>query len=224
MNIVAINGSPNNSQGCTGRLLAALADGARAEGASVTLFELGSLTVKPCTSCRTCQKTGTCVIQDDFPRIKAAMIEADGIVFGSPNYISSVSAQLKALLDRCFSMLHCQVLYGKYAATVVASGGPMCQMTEDYLAHVIGICGCWHAGSVVTGGGALDDPDLAPDILKEGRDLGAKLAAAIKAKKIFPEQQDRLEQNFETMHWLVSEHKDIWPYEFEFWQKHWHRR
>ena len=62
MNIVAINGSPTADKGCTGRLLAALADGARAEGATVTLFELGSLTVKPCTSCRTCQRIGTCVI------------------------------------------------------------------------------------------------------------------------------------------------------------------
>jgi multimeric flavodoxin WrbA len=149
------------------------------------------------------------------------MIAADGIVFATPNYIASVSAQLKALLDRCFSMMHCQALHGKYAAVVVASGGPFGQMPEEYLAHVAGTCGCWLAGSVVTGGGALDNPDLAPDVLKEGRDLGAMLATAIKTGQRYPEQQELIEQSFETMRWLVSEHKDIWPYEFEYWQTRW---
>jgi multimeric flavodoxin WrbA len=221
MNIVAVNGSPSGSKGCTGRLLAALIDGAREAGAVVTLFELGQLTVKPCTSCRTCQRVGTCVIEDDYPKIKAAMIAADGIVLASPNYISSVSAQMKALFDRCFSMFHTQMLKGKYGAGVVASGGPMCQMTEEYLMHVTGSIGCWKVGSVVTGGGALDDPDQAPDVLKEARELGNKLANAIKTKQRFPEQEEEREQSFEIMRWLVSEHKDIWPYEFEYWQKHW---
>ena len=76
MNIVAVNGSPTGAQGSTGRLLAALIEGACEAGAAVTLFELGQLTVKPCTSCRTCQQTGSCVIDDDYPRIKAAMIAA----------------------------------------------------------------------------------------------------------------------------------------------------
>jgi multimeric flavodoxin WrbA len=221
MNIVAVNGSPTGEKGCTGRLLAALIDGAREAGAEVTLFELCNLTVKPCTGCRTCQRVGTCVIEDDYPKIKAALIAADGIVLASPNYISSVSAQIKALLDRCFSMFHTQALHGKYGAGIVASGGPMCQMTEEYLMHVIGSIGCWKAGSVVTGGGVLDDPAQAPDVLKEARDLGARLANAITTKQRFPEQEEALEQSFEIMRWLVSEHKDIWPYEFEYWQKHW---
>jgi len=67
----------------------------------------------------------------------------------------------------------------------------------------------------------LDDPDLAPDALKEGRELGSRLAEAIKTKQPFPEQQESREQAFEIMRWLVEEHKDIWPYEFEYWQTHW---
>ncbi len=221
MNIVAVNGSPTGSQGSTGRLLAALAEGARAAGAEVTLFELGQLTVKPCTSCRTCQQTGACVITDDYPRIKAAMIAADGIVLASPNYISSVSAQMKALFDRSFSMFHCQALHGKYGAGVLASGGPTYQMAEEYLLHVIGSSGCWKVGSMGTGGGVIDDPDQAPDVLKEAHDLGGRLADAIKNKQRFPEQEEEREQHFEIMRWLVTEHKDKWPYEHEYWQTHW---
>jgi multimeric flavodoxin WrbA len=221
MNIVLINGSPTGAEGSTGRLLAALADGAAAAGAAVTLFELGSLSVKPCNSCRTCQQIGTCVINDDYTQIKAAMIAAGGIVLASPNYISNVSAQMKALLDRSFSMLHCQMLHKKYGACVVASGGPRYQQVEEYLTHVVGTSGCWKVGSVGTGGGLLDDAAEAPAVLKEARDLGQKLAEAIKTQQRFPEQKEEREQCFEMMRWLVEENKERWPYEYEYWQTHW---
>lgn len=221
MNIVAVNGSPTCSKGCTGRLLAALIDGAREVGAGVTLFELGQLNVKPCTGCRTCQQTGSCIIDDDYPRIKSAMISADGIVLATPNYISSVSAQMKALFDRSFSMFHTQMLQGKYGAAVMASGSPMYQRPLEYLMHVIGSMGCWKIGNVATGGGLLDDPEQAPEVLEEARDLGKRLVGSIAAKQRFPEQEEALEQSFEIMRWLVEEHKDKWPYEYEFWQTHW---
>lgn len=221
MNIVAINGSPNGPQGCTGRVLAALGEGAREAGAEVAIFELGKLTVKPCTSCRTCQQIGTCPIEDDYGRIKSAMIEADGIVLASPNYISGVSAQLKALLDRSFSMFHCQTLHGKYGACIVTSGGPMYQEPQDYMMRALGRTGCWKVGSVGTGGGALDDPGQAGEVLKEARDLGGALATAIKTKTRFPDQEEELEQSFEIMRWLVASQQDKWPYEYEYWQTHW---
>jgi multimeric flavodoxin WrbA len=221
MNIVVINGSPTGLQGSTGRLLAALADGAREAGASVKDFELGELTVKPCTGCRTCQKIGSCVIDDDYTQIKAAMIAADAIVLASPNYISNVSAQMKALLDRSFSMFHCQMLHGKYGACVLASGGPLFQQVEEYLMHVVGNSGCWKVGSVVVSGEALDDPGEAPAVIEEAHDLGCKLAGAIKTRQRFPEQEEEREQCFEMMRWLVEENKDRWPYEYQYWQTHW---
>jgi multimeric flavodoxin WrbA len=223
MNIVLINGSPTGAQGATGRLLAALADGAAEAGAEITLFELGRLTVKPCNSCRTCQKIGTCVIEDDYTQIKAAMLAAGGIVLASPNYISNVSAQMKALLDRSFSMLHCQMLHKKYGACVVASGGPLYQSVEEYLLHVVGNSGCWKVGSVATGGGLLDDEGESPQVLAAARALGNKLAEAIKTQQRFPEQEEEREQCFEMMRWLVEENREQWPYEYEYWQTHWGR-
>ena len=221
MKIVAINGSPNGQQGATGRLLAALVEGARSEGAEVRIFVLAKLAVKPCTSCRACQQTGTCPIEDDYHEIKAAMIAADGIVFGSPNYISSVSAQLKAVLDRSFSMIHCQALYDKYGAAVVASGGPAYQQPMEYLTQIVGRCGCWKVGGVGTGGGVIDDPEEAPAVLAEARELGAALARAIKEKQHFADQAEELEQGFEMMRWLVEQRKEHWPYEYQYWQTHW---
>ena len=221
MKIVAVNGSPNGGNGSTGRLLDAVIKGAESAGADVDVFELGTLTVKPCTACRNCQRIGTCTLDDDYSRIKAAMIAADGIVLASPNYISTVSAQLKALLDRSFSMIHCQILHGKYGACVIASGSPMYQKLEEYLLGVLTSSGCWQVGCIAAAGGALDDPSQAPDVLSQARALGGRLVGAISGKLHFPEQEQDLRQSFEIMRWLVREHKDSWPYEFEYWQMHW---
>lgn len=221
MKIVAINGSPTGIQGATGKVLAALLEGAQEQGAEVQLFELGAGTVKPCISCHTCQKSGHCVIEDDLQPIQKAMRESDGIVLGSPNYIDDVSAQLKALLDRCFSMFHCQTLNGKYGASVVTSGGPNYQRIEQYLLEKIGTIGCWKVGSMVAAGGLIHDPEYAPAIKEDARELGRKLAHAIATQTTYPEQIDARDECFEVMRWLVESQKEAWPAEYEYWQKHW---
>jgi adenylate kinase len=43
---------------------------------------------------------GKCVIPDDMQEIYSKMLEADGIIFGSPVYFWGVTAQAKALSDR----------------------------------------------------------------------------------------------------------------------------
>lgn len=221
MKIVAVNGSPTGSKGTTGRTLAALVEGARSEGAEVQIFELGAGTVKPCISCHTCQREGRCVIEDDCPAIHRAMVESDGLVLASPNYIYNVSAQMKAFLDRSFSMFHCQTLNGTYGASVIASGGPGYELIENYLMRTLGGLGCWKVGNIVAAGGALDDPDQAPGILQEARQLGISLAKAIAAKTSFAEQIEERSNTFEIMRWLVESQKDQWPYEYRYWQEHW---
>ena len=222
MKIVAVNGSPTGEKGSTGRSLAAVAAGAREAGADVTLFELGRLQIAPCTSCHVCQKTGECPIEDDYPTVKDALLAADALVLASPNYIYNISAQLKALLDRSFSFIfHCQALHKKYGAAVLASGGPQYQRVEEYLLHVLGTMGCWTVGSFVAGGGRLDDPDEGPRALEEARELGRTLAAAVKDKQRFPDQEEGRMLTFEMMRWLTEQNKSEWPYEYEFWQNHW---
>jgi multimeric flavodoxin WrbA len=221
MKIVAINGSPKGSTGNTGSVLNALLAATHEAGAETELFLLGELAVKPCISCRVCQRTGRCAIEDDYPKIKAAMLEADGIVLASPNYIYNVSAQLKALLDRSFSMFHCQMLAGKYGAAVLTSGGPLYEQVEQYLMHVIGNSGCWKVGSITALEVQFRDPEQLSQALQEAADLGHRLAAAIIRKERFPEQEPEREQCFEMMRWLVAQEKDSWPYEYEYWQTRW---
>lgn len=222
MKIVAINGSGTGATGSTGQTLTGVVEGARKAGAEVETLLLTKLTINPCKSCHTCQKTGQCVINDDYPKIRDTMIKADGLVLASPNYISNVSANIKALLDRSFSILfHCQAMYGKYGAVVVASGGPMYQQVEDYLLHVTGTMGCWKVGSLVVASEQMNILDERAKTLENAKDLGRRLVEAIKTGQRFPEQEEQHKMAFEMMRWLVESQKDTAPYEYEYWQKHW---
>jgi multimeric flavodoxin WrbA len=61
---------------------------------------LASTSVLPCLAWDTCHRKGRCPQKDEFESIKEKIFESDGIVLASPNYIFSVSAQLKAFMDR----------------------------------------------------------------------------------------------------------------------------
>ena len=57
--------------------------------------------INPCLDCRACERNKSlCVQKDDMQKIYPKLIEADGIIIGSPVYMSTVSGQLKALMDR----------------------------------------------------------------------------------------------------------------------------
>jgi len=70
-------------------------------GVETELISLRGKEIKPCLGCYKCQELGRCVQdKDDFHDILEKMKEAEGIVLGSPVYLSSVVPQMMALLDR----------------------------------------------------------------------------------------------------------------------------
>ncbi len=70
-------------------------------GIDTHLISLRGKEIKPCTGCYDCVKKGYCTIKgDDFDDILAAMRDAEGIILGSPVYLSSVVPQMMALLAR----------------------------------------------------------------------------------------------------------------------------
>src|SRR6185369_1196076 len=94
---------------------------------------LNNMKVLPCVACDVCHKTGVCNIKDDFESIKEKLLACDGFVLASPNYIFSVTAQMKALFDRCNGLIHCMALDGKCAAVVVTSGGGEDEEVLNYM-------------------------------------------------------------------------------------------
>ena len=62
--------------------------------------------ISGCRACETCYSTGkACTFDDDFNKIAPAILEADVIVFTMPVYWYSIPAQLKAVIDRIFSLV-----------------------------------------------------------------------------------------------------------------------
>ncbi len=101
MKVLGILGSPCKD-GNTAALLDAVLEGAREAGADVERLNVTDLRIEPCDSCGACDSSGVCEMKgDDMDLIYRKIREVDGLVIASPIFFMSVSAQLKALIDRC---------------------------------------------------------------------------------------------------------------------------
>jgi multimeric flavodoxin WrbA len=215
MLIIGVNSSPRGEASRTRSLVRAVLDGAASEGAETEYRDLCSLRIEYCTGCASCYATGDCILEDDFFELFARLREADGIVFGSPVYIRSVTAQLKTFYDRCADAIHCQMFTGKYGCAVTTSGGGGDEEVIAYMNRVFNMLG----GIAIGGKGVALGQDLEalfPAEAQAGR-LGAELALAIREKKFYPEQEAIVAETREHMKNLVTANKDRWWHEYHYW-------
>jgi multimeric flavodoxin WrbA len=218
MKILTIMGSPHGMQGNTGRLLEEVLSGVRQGGGEVDLISLSREKVQPCASCEVCHKTGKCHIKDDFEAIQEKLLACDGFIFASPNYIFSVTAQMKALFDRCTNIIHCVSLEGKYGAVVETSGGGEDAEVLRYMERFVNTVGAQSVGGI---GSPMAGFRTFPDeeaLFAKARELGRELCRCIHEKRHFPEQ-DAYRSAFKArMKMLVEYRKKEWTYEYEYWQ------
>ncbi|ADG13485.1 NADPH-dependent FMN reductase [Methanocaldococcus infernus ME] len=99
MKILGISGSPR-AEGNTTYLVKLALEEAKKLGAEVEFISLAGKELNPCIACNKCKETGKCIIEDDVEDILKKMLEADGIILGSPVYFGGVTAQLKMIMDR----------------------------------------------------------------------------------------------------------------------------
>ncbi len=216
MKIIGINASPKMEKSQTRRLVMGVLEGARQTGADVTLVDICSLEINYCTACGTCYAKGDCIHDDDFPVILGTMMDADGIVWGSPNYINSVTAQLKTILDRMADSIHCQSFSGKYGCSVSTAGGSMAEEVADYMNMTMRNLGATTVGKVAVLLGA--DPHAIEPAEKQAKELGRNLAEAIRTQWKDPVQQKMHEERREYFKRLVMYNKDLWKHEYDYWK------
>ena len=123
MKVIGVNASPRGKDSNTLRLVNAVLEGAKDEGADTEFIDLHTLRIEYCTACGTCYATGECTLLDDFSDLFDRIMNADGIILGAPNYIDSVPAPMKAFFDRMADAIHCQMLTGKFGCSVCTAGG-----------------------------------------------------------------------------------------------------
>ena len=102
MKVVAINGSARKD-GNTAILIKHVFAELEAEGIETELVQLAGKKIQGCRACYKCfaNKDRRCSVKNDVANeCIAKMIEADGIILGSPTYFSDVTAEMKALIDR----------------------------------------------------------------------------------------------------------------------------
>ncbi len=100
MRILGIMGSPRIG-GNTDLLLDAALSGARSQGDEVEKIVVDRLNISPCREHYGCLQDGNCVIRDDMDALYAKLLDADAIIVASPMFFYGITAQLKALIDRC---------------------------------------------------------------------------------------------------------------------------
>ena len=101
--IVVVNAGPRKGWN-TDTLLMEAARGAEAAGAEIVKFDLFKLEkYTGCISCFGCKREkfkGHCICRDGLTPVLDAIREADGLIIGSPNYLSELTASFRALYER----------------------------------------------------------------------------------------------------------------------------
>ena len=103
--IIALISSPRKNGNST-LLAQKIADGAKAAGARVETVNLHRMNIKPCTACDKCHTADDkfCIIKDDMQKLDKKILSADALIYASPIYWFTVSAQLKLFMDRCYAL------------------------------------------------------------------------------------------------------------------------
>ena len=101
--IIAVNAGPRMGWN-TETLITEASKGAESAGAAVERFDLFRLEkYTGCISCFGCKKEkfkGHCICRDGLMPVLDAIRESDGLIIGSPNYLSDMTASFRALYER----------------------------------------------------------------------------------------------------------------------------
>ncbi len=102
MKIAVFNGSPRKEN--TSAMVQAFCEGAKASGHEVEEYQVGKMKIAGCLACEYCHTkgNGVCIQKDDLEKIMPAYKEADMIVFASPIYYFTMTAQMEAAIQRVY--------------------------------------------------------------------------------------------------------------------------
>lgn len=171
MKILILNGSPTQD-GNTAALANAFKEGAESKGHDVTLLNVAHKKVNGCMSCGYCHGPGNgkCAQQDDMQQIYPLLMEAEMIVFASPVYYFTMSAQLEAVIQRFYAINHPPK--AKFSALLLSSYSPnvYAGAVEQYKG-MIAYMGMVDKGIIT----ADNSTNKTPAKLAEARELGASL-------------------------------------------------
>jgi multimeric flavodoxin WrbA len=184
MKILGLSFSPRKD-GNTVILLEEALSGARQEGAETELYSIADKDIKPCDGCWGCRKDGKCHIKDDMQEIYEKLLDADGIIFGTPVYFYNMTGQSKTVIDRTIA------LGGRLANKVggivaVAGSFGLVDAVKDLYFYMITRRMLPASFIAAYAGGKGDVKDL-EKCLKATKDLGKEMVQIIGRNFEYPE-------------------------------------
>ncbi len=166
MNILILNGSPRQG-GNTEILAKTFAETAEQNGHSVQIINAYDIQVAPCLACTHCLniEKGICIQKDSMEMIRPLFDAAEVIVFASPIYFFTISAQLKCVIDRFYAANKVGIGFKK-SALLLDSHSPNVFDSAIAMFHGINRYLKWESLGIVTldgmtaKGSASNDPRL----------------------------------------------------------------
>ena len=123
MKVLLVNGSPH-TEGCVYTALSEVGSQLAKHGVESEIFQLGTKPVRGCIACGACSELDRCAFDDDIcNELVEKMIEADGIVIGSPVYYAGANGAICAVLDRAFYVSKGRLAHKPAAAVVSCRRG-----------------------------------------------------------------------------------------------------
>lgn len=124
MKVIAFNGSARKD-GNTAALINLLFGELQKEGIETELYQLAGKKIRGCMACYKCfqNRNQRCSVTNDvLNECIEKMLEADGIILGSPTYFANVTTEIKALIDRAglVAKANGEMFRRKVGAAVVA--------------------------------------------------------------------------------------------------------
>jgi len=190
MKVIAINGSPRKG-GNTEFMLRKALEPIEEAGIETELIQIGGKPVRGCLGCYQCRKhknkrcsNNTDIVNECIEK----MIEADGMILGSPTYFADITSEMKALVDRAgfVAKANDNLFSRKVGAAVVVNrrGGAMSAF--DSINHLFLISRMIVPGSTYWNFGVgLQPGDVANDeeALANMKDLGGTFAWLLQSLK-----------------------------------------
>lgn len=179
MKVVILKGSPRGRRSDSSKIADAFAEGSRAAGHEVSVFDAGRASVRPCIGCMKCNGAkDPCVFDDDFAEIGAAVIDADAVVYAAPLYYHAPSPQLLAAVSRLHGIDSIVRGTGKRAFLFVTGFNPDASFMDGikaWWATDLRYLGWRNAGSLFVHGVQSPDCEAIARAVGQAREMGARL-------------------------------------------------
>ena len=188
MRIITLLGSARK-KGNTATVLGWVEEELISMGHRVERIYLNNKSIQGCLGCAKCRETPheiACVQKDDAIQIMEQMIASDGVLFTSPVYFWGFSAQIKALIDRGFSLVtnyhrpgHTSLMKGKRVGLLVTGAGTYEDNAEGLFTafdRIVEFLLARKSGELYVGGCSVP-AELPEDVKNKAIDLARSLSA-----------------------------------------------